>query len=71
VETPDTYLLLYTVNKTMFQIIPKRCHRALIADHLKAQGYTVMHIVAETKHEAHAFTSPARLVEGRLTYKEP
>ena len=48
-----------------------RCHRALIADDLKAQGYTVMHIISETKHEAHSFTSPARLVEGRLTYQQP
>jgi len=45
-----------------------RCHRALIADHLKATGYEVWHIIDAGKTELHPFTSAARLREGKLTY---
>ena len=47
-----------------------RCHRALIADHLKAAGVTVMHILDARTAQPHPFTSAARLVEGRLSYRE-
>src|ERR1043166_5105922 len=46
-----------------------RCHRALIADYLKARGYTVLHIIDQNKSEEHPFTSAARIVEGKLSYK--
>ena len=46
-----------------------RCHRSLIADYLKAEGHEVAHIVNEKKTEEHPFTSAARLVDGRLSYK--
>ncbi len=45
-----------------------RCHRALIADYLKARGVEVTHIVDSSKTEPHSFTSAARLVNGELTY---
>lgn len=45
-----------------------RCHRALLADHLKAMGVKVWHIVGRTKTELHPYTSAARVVEGKLTY---
>ena len=45
-----------------------RCHRALISDVLKLRGFEVVHILDETKATAHEFTSPARVVDGRLTY---
>jgi uncharacterized protein (DUF488 family) len=45
-----------------------RCHRSLIADDLKVQGIEVIHIVDENKTEAHPFTSPARVVDGKLDY---
>ena len=46
-----------------------RCHRSLISDYLKAAGYTVVHIVDQTKTEEHPFTSAARIVDGELTYR--
>jgi uncharacterized protein (DUF488 family) len=46
-----------------------RCHRSLIADHLKATGFTVIHIVDAKKTELHPYTSAARIVEGRLSYE--
>jgi uncharacterized protein (DUF488 family) len=34
-----------------------RCHRALISDHLKARGWTVMHIMNKGQTREHPFTS--------------
>ena len=45
-----------------------RCHRALISDYLKAAGVTVEHIIGFKKKEIHPFTSPARLMGGKLFY---
>ena len=46
-----------------------RCHRSLIADHLKANGCEVIHIVGEKKTEIHPFTSAARIIDGKLSYE--
>jgi len=46
-----------------------RCHRSLIADYLKAEGHEVIHIIDEKKTEEHPYTSAARVVNGRLSYK--
>ena len=48
-----------------------RCHRSLIADYLKARGITVMHILSANKTESHPYTSAARLVDGKLSYRRP
>ena len=45
-----------------------KCHRSLIADHLKAAGHTVVHIIDVNKSEEHPFTSAARIVDGELSY---
>jgi len=45
-----------------------RCHRALIADQLCVAGIEVVHILDATHSVAHPFTSPARIVRGRLSY---
>lgn len=47
-----------------------RCHRSLIADDLRSRGFDVRHIIDAHKTEPHAYTSPARIVDGRLTYAE-
>ena len=42
-----------------------RCHRSLIADHLKARGVEVLHILAANKVEPHILNTPAaRIVNG-------
>ena len=46
-----------------------RCHRSLISDYLKAAGHTVIHIIDQTKSEEHPFTSAARIIDGRLSYR--
>ncbi len=45
-----------------------RCHRALIADFLKAESIQVLHILSASKTEVHPFTSVARIQGGRLSY---
>jgi uncharacterized protein (DUF488 family) len=45
-----------------------RCHRALIADVLCVRGIQVAHIIDETRAVVHPYTSPARIVQGRLSY---
>lgn len=45
-----------------------RCHRALIADFLKAGGVGVEHILSPDKSVPHPYTSAVRVVSGRLTY---
>lgn len=45
-----------------------RCHRALIADHLKYMGHTVLHIISLTKVEAHPYTGAAQFAGGKLVY---
>lgn len=45
-----------------------RCHRALIADVLRALDIEVVHIIDAKHAYVHTYTSPARIVHGRLTY---
>lgn len=45
-----------------------RCHRALIADALRARSFEVMHILGANKVVIHPYTAPARIVEGQLLY---
>ena len=45
-----------------------QCHRSLIADVVKVQGARVLHILSATKIEEHPYTSPARIVDGELSY---
>lgn len=46
-----------------------RCHRSMVSDFLKAAGWKVMHIMATGKEDEHPYTSPARIVDGILTYR--
>jgi uncharacterized protein (DUF488 family) len=46
-----------------------RCHRRLIADVLVSLGVTVVHLFAPGKSEIHRLRPPARLEDGRLTYR--
>jgi uncharacterized protein (DUF488 family) len=48
-----------------------RCHRSIISDVLKLRGIEVIHIVDATHTTVHPYTSPARIVDGRLSYAAP
>lgn len=45
-----------------------RCHRSMVSDHLKAKGWTVMHIMGIGKAQEHHYTEPARIVDGDVVY---
>ena len=45
-----------------------RCHRSMISDRLKADGWAVHHIMGLGKEQEHPYTAPARIVDGRLEY---
>jgi len=47
-----------------------RCHRALITDHLKSAGVTVLHIMNARDNRPHPYTSAARVTRGKLSYEE-
>ena len=47
-----------------------RCHRRLIADVLVSLDVGVVHLFGPGKTEEHHLRPPARLEEGRLTYRE-
>lgn len=47
-----------------------RCHRSLVSDHLKWKGWKVLHIMSENKSEEHPYTSPAKIVDGKLNYQK-
>jgi uncharacterized protein (DUF488 family) len=48
-----------------------QCHRGLIADDFKADGWDVIHLMAPGRSEPHPYTSAARIVDGRLDYSAP
>lgn len=45
-----------------------RCHRSMIADALKLEGWRVMHILSLTKLQEHPYTAPATIKDGKLYY---
>jgi len=47
-----------------------RCHRSMISDILKAQGWKVMHIMGLHQVKEHPYTQPAQIVNGELSYEE-
>lgn len=48
-----------------------RCHRSMVADILCVNGAKVVHILDIKTSKVHPMTSPARVVDGQLTYVPP
>lgn len=46
------------------------CHRSLIADYLKCDGWTVLHIMGVDKSTEHPYTKPAEIRNGKLDYSK-
>ena len=46
------------------------CHRSMISDYLKLRGWDVQHIMNVGIAKEHPYTSPARIVDGKLNYEE-
>ncbi len=47
-----------------------RCHRSLVSDYLKLNGWQVLHIMGPKKTVEHTYTQPAKIVEGKLNYEK-
>lgn len=47
------------------------CHRSLVSDLLKSEGWTVTHIMGNGKSQEHPYTSAASIVDGKLSYAAP
>ena len=47
-----------------------RCHRSLVSDALKAEGWKVLHIMSVGKTEEHPYTSPATIINGKVCYSD-
>jgi uncharacterized protein (DUF488 family) len=47
-----------------------RCHRALVSDALRLLGHEVVHIFDPAHATPHAYTSPARVIDGELSYPQ-
>lgn len=45
-----------------------RCHRSMIADYFKANGWEVLHILGAGDAKEHPYTAVAKVVDGTLTY---
>lgn len=46
------------------------CHRSLVSDYLKNEGWNVQHIMSKTKSNEHPYTKPARIINDKLVYTE-
>ena len=46
-----------------------KCHRSLISDFLKSSGVDVIHITSTTTNTPHPYTSAARIIDGKLSYR--
>ena len=46
-----------------------RCHRSMVSDYLKTDGWSVQHIMQIGKSTEHPYTQPARVVDGELSYR--
>ena len=46
-----------------------RCHRSMVSDFLKVKGWEVLHIMSAGKVKEHPYTSPAKIIDGKLSYE--
>ena len=53
------------------EVVWWRCHRSIVSDVLKLRGIEVIHIIDAKHTTVHPYTSPARIVEGKLSYAGP
>lgn len=44
------------------------CHRSLVSDYLKTEGWNVQHIMGIGKSSEHPYTKAARIFDGKLLY---
>lgn len=47
------------------------CHRSMVSDYFKMNGWKVLHIMDGSTAKEHPYTKPARIVNGELVYSNP
>jgi uncharacterized protein (DUF488 family) len=47
-----------------------RCHRSMVSDYLKAKSWKVLHIMNIGKVQEHTYTSPAKIIDDRVSYAD-
>jgi uncharacterized protein (DUF488 family) len=47
------------------------CHRSLVSDYLKLDGWEVIHIMSKVKAQEHPYTKAATIINGELNYTNP
>ncbi len=50
------------------EVVWWRCHRSIVSDVLKLRGIEVIHIIDAKHTTVHPYTSPAHVVDGKLSY---
>ncbi len=70
IEDLESIALKYTTAYMCSEALWWRCHRSMISDHLKVNGWKVMHIMGANKSSEHTYTSPAHIIDNRLSYAE-
>jgi uncharacterized protein (DUF488 family) len=63
---------LGTVSRSAFmctEAVWWSCHRSLISDFLKVNGWEVIHIMSKVKAQEHPYTRAATVIDGKLNYK--
>ncbi|MEO6798879.1 MAG: DUF488 domain-containing protein [Rhodanobacter sp.] len=50
------------------EVVWWRCHRSIVSDVLKLRGIEVIHIIDAKHTTVHPYTSPAHIVDGKLSY---
>jgi uncharacterized protein (DUF488 family) len=53
------------------EVIASKCHRSLVADHLTAQGWEVIHLLNRSEYKRHRLSPHARIQEGQVFYDRP
>ncbi len=70
IQTLQSIARKYTTVFMCAEAVWWRCHRSMVSDYLKAEGWKVLHILAMGKIEEHPFTAPARIVGGKVSYSD-
>lgn len=47
-----------------------RCHRSMVSDYLKTNGWEILHIMGVGKTKEHLYTSPAKIINNHLSYSD-
>lgn len=70
-EGLDELLKLAAAKRTAMmcaEVVWWRCHRSIVSDVLKLRGIEVVHIIDAKHTTVHPYTSPAHVVDGKLSY---